>query len=253
VIPEIDQIKNNFRENVDKVHRLVNFDDVIQRLYVDGLKRAERGLRTLGAEKHPSFRVENYIASIENIRKHESVRTHYEVMLNQCVVLLVSYLASAVEDIFEFSLTEKIKSGRLGKLATEELRISLGELQQYDFNVLDNVGRMIISRKDISFQDMQSIARAFNDYLGYEPEKDKDVNNIIVSQACRNSIVHSGGVISDKTARQISTAEPRDIKKDLEAAQTVQFKSDEIEVISASMICYVDKLSEGLNGCLPTM
>lgn len=250
MIREIGQIKDNFKKNVESVRKLVNFDDIVQMLCLKALKRAEKGLKKFGAEKHPHFSIENVIKSITNIRDNESVRPYYEVMFNQCVVLLVSYFASAVEDIFQISLTHKIRNGQLAKLVNEEIKISLSELEQIDFDVLDNIGQIIVMRKDISFQDMQSIARAFNNYLDFEPPKDKDVNNIILSQACRHSIVHSGGVINDKIARQISNAKPRDIKKELKANKQVKFDPGEIKIISKSMICYIDKLVSALNKIL---
>ncbi len=250
IVASVDQIRDNFKGNVESVRKLVNFDDLIQKVYLDALKRAEEGLKKFGGEKHPSFSVENQIKSISNIRANKSLRPHYEVMLNQCVVLLVSYFASAVEDIFQFSLTRKIQNGQLSKLGTEEIKISLNELEKIDFEVLEHIGEIIVTKKDISFQDMQSIARAFNNYIDYEPEKDKDVNNIILSQACRHSIVHSGGVINSKIARQISTAKPRDLKKDLKEREQLQFNADEIEIVATSMILYIDKLVSALENKL---
>ena len=246
----INHILDNFTKNVDSIKKLVNFDDLVQRLCLNALSKAEKGLKRFKAEKHPNYSVEGEIKSITSIRTHESLRPYYEVMFNQCVVLLVSYFASAVEDIFQISLTHKIRDGHLGKLGKEEIKISLSELKQIDFNVLDNIGQIIATFKDISFQDMQSIARAFNNYLDYEPTKDKDVNNIILSQACRHSIVHSGGVINDKIAKQISNARPRDLKKELKASEQVQFHPGEIEIISKSMICYIEKLVSALNDIL---
>lgn len=247
MISEIDQIRDNFIENLDSVQKVVNFDDIVQMLCLKALKRAEEGLKKFGGEKHPHFSVENVIKSITNIRDNESVRPYYEVIFNICIVLLVSYFASAVEDIFQISLTHKIRNGPLGKLGKEEIKVSLSELEQIDFNVLDNIGQIIVMRQDISFQDMRSIARAFNNYFDFEPTKDKDVNNIILSQASRHSIVHSGGVINAKIARQISNAKPRDIKKELNVNEQVQFDPDEIKIISKSMIRYIDKLVSALN------
>jgi len=246
----LNHILDNFTKNVDSIEKLVNFDDMVQMLCLSALRKAEEGLKKFSAEKHPSYSVEREIISITNIRTNESLRPYYEVMFNQCVVLLVSYFASAVEDIFQNSLTHKIRYGQLSKLGKEEIKISLSELKQIDFNVLGNIGQIIATFKDLSFQDMRSIARAFNNYLDYEPTKDKDVNNIILSQACRHSIVHSGGVINDKIAKQISNAKPRDLKKELKASEQVQFHPGEIKIISKSMICYIEKLVSALHEIL---
>ena len=243
----IKKISDNFKENVDSVHKLVNFDEIVQMFYLDGLKRAEKGLKKYGAEDHPNYSVKNQIKSISNIRENKSLRPHYEAMLNQCIVLLVSYFASAVEDIFELSLPYRIRNRPLSKLRREEIKITLGDLEQIDFNVLDNIGRIVVAKKQMSFQDMQSIANAFKDYFNFKPEKDKDVNNIILGQACRNSIVHSGGIINDKIIKQISKAKPRDLKGDLKVREKVQFNSGEIDIVATSMTCYINGLITSLH------
>lgn len=243
----IKKITDNFKENVDSVHKLVNFDEIVQMFYLNGLKRAEKGLKRYGAEDHPNYSVKNQIKSISNIRENKSLRPHYEVMLNQCVVLLVSYFASAIEGLFEFSLTDKIKNHPLGKLGREEIKISLSDLEQLDFNLSEDVGRIIVATKQISFQDMKSIARVFNEFFGFEPSKDQYVNNIILGQACRHSIVHSGGIVKQKIAKQISMAIPRDVKNELKTGDKIQFSAEEIEIVSKSMIHYIDKLVFALN------
>jgi len=241
------KISDNFKKNVSSVHELVNFDEIVQTFYLDGLKRAEKVIEKFVDKNHPSYGLKNLITSISNIHENKSLRPHYEVMLNQCVVLLVSYFTSAIEDLFESNLTHKIKSHKLDELGKEEIKVSINELEQLDFNLSEDIGRIIIDKKRISFQDMQSIAREFKDHFGFELSKDKHVNNIILGQACRHSIVHSGGIAKQKTIRQISKASPRDVKNELKTGDKVLFSTEEIEIISKSMIHYIDKLVSALN------
>jgi hypothetical protein len=44
-------------------------------------------------------------------------------------------------------------------------------------------------------------------------ERDKDVNNIILGQACRHVIAHRGAVVDERLVRQVKGAQPRTIKE----------------------------------------
>ena len=82
---------------------------------------------------------------VRDIRSNDSLRTHYQTMYNQCVVLLVSYFASAVQQVFETALPSKLKEGmplNLEKIGysyykvdmdLEDLRYFLKELKQNNF------------------------------------------------------------------------------------------------------------------------
>jgi hypothetical protein len=91
---------------------------------------------------------------------------------------------------------------------------------------------------------MQAIHRAFKEYLTISIEKDNLVNNIILAQACRHVIVHSGGVASERLIRQIKGAFPRDVKSEIKRDNKVQFSPDEVEIVSKSMGKYVKSLAE---------
>lgn len=241
------QIIQTFQKNVDSVYNLMKFDEIIQAFCITALQRVNKFLEKHDLSNHPSCSVQKELQQIEKIRSHKSLRPHYQIMLNQCVVLLVSYFASAVEDLFVDALSFTLKRGGSEKLNKEELKLTIDELQAMNFNLSDNIGELIATKKDISFQDMKNIARAFKSYLGFEPHKDKNVNNIILAQACRHAIVHSGGVVKDRIIKQVSHATPRQVKQDLSLNQRLSFTTDEIRTIGASMTNYLDNLIQGLN------
>lgn len=237
----------NFKRNVASVHELVNFDETVQVFYLNGLNKAEKAIENFVDKDHPTYGLKKEITMLRKIRDNESLRPYYETMFNQCVVLLVSYFTSAVKELFDSNLTHKIKNHKYEKPEKEEIKISLDELDQLNFDLSNDIGRLIIDKNQISFQDMLSIARAFKEHFNFEPEKDENVNNIIVSQACRHSIVHSGGIVNQKTIRQISKATPRVIKKELKNGEKIQFDTNEIKCISDSMTNYIEMLISELN------
>jgi hypothetical protein len=216
----LNQIKSNFADNVAIVEKLMKFDEAIASFCLSALRKTDDGLKSIGYDKHPSFSVKPMIKQIENIRDNDSLEHNYEIMFNQCVVLLVSYFGSAIEDLFGASLKYKIDNKELGKkLEGEEIKLTVGQLV-YDKNIVD----LFILKKDISFQDMQSISRAFVDYIGVdEIPRDKVVNNIILSTACRHGIVHDGSIANKKIMVQIKTANPRDLKEDIKFNEAIRF------------------------------
>ena len=217
----------------------MKFDEVIASFCLSALRKTDEGLKSIGRDNHPSFSVKPMIEQIERIRLHDSLQTNYEIIFNQCVVLLVSYFGSTIEDIFQEALKNKIDNKKLGKkLEDEEIKLTVGQLA-YDRNIVN----LFISKKDISFQDMQSIARAFKQYIGTdEIPRDKVVNNIILGQACRNCIVHDGSTANNKTIEQLKSANQRDLKIDIKINEAIRFNEEEIKNIISSMMQYIDQL-----------
>ena len=241
---EIKKIRQNFQKNIESVYDLMNFDELTQMVCIKALEKAAKGLRDDGVT-NKAFTINAEIKQMKDIKEHSSLKPHYAMMLNQCAVLVVSYFSSEIYDILEFAFTQKIKDGLFREvLGKEEIKLKISELKQLDFNVIDNIGELLITKLDISCQDMQSIGKAFKKYFGCNLEQDRNVNNIILSHACRHSIVHYGGVASAKTIKQISNATPRDIKSDLKINDQITFNQKEIKLIVKNMEQYIDKLQK---------
>jgi hypothetical protein len=240
-------ITKRFEEHVASVRMLLNFDR-------DVLDFATRNLRELGEKlkKHhkmdnPYLSVDNTLHVIENIRQNESLHPRYKIIVNQGLVLLVSYFASSVHDLFRQGVRGVLEREDGSSLLKENVKVSLRELKDVGFEVRDLVPDLLIQTRDISFQDMQSISRAFKDHLDIEIAKDVSVNNIILGQACRHVIVHSGGVANDRFVHQVSNAKPRTIKPTITVGESVEFSKEEIDVIAESMAEYLLNVSANVS------
>jgi hypothetical protein len=161
-------------------------------------------------------------------------------------VLLVSYFGSSIRDLFKVTFVSALDLGKLGKLGEQDIKISLADLHTADDDLSEKLADIFMIQKDISFQDMQSIGRAFDQYLGFKPEKDSHINNIILGQACRHAIVHNGSKIDAKLLKQIADAKPRDVKQTLARDQKIQFDPSEVKLIGESMKQYMHALGIGL-------
>jgi hypothetical protein len=163
-------------------------------------------------------------------------------------VLLVSYFASALDDVFRAAvplLLLLLNRGKAPALLHEELRVTVEELVALQAEP-EAVGELFRSKKDISFQDMQSIVRAFKDYVGVEISRDEHTDNIIIAQACRHVIVHAGGEADKRLVRQVAQANRRTVKTGIRAGQQIQFTPDELRMVSRSMVTFVDQLASAV-------
>ena len=116
------EVQKNFAENAKKVEKLCYFDDFVQDFALGALRKAKGGLDFYKTNNH-LYTVDAEIEQLERIREHRSVRRHYAIMLNQCVVLLVSYFSSSVDDVFQESLKHRIRAGSLGDTGKKKIEI----------------------------------------------------------------------------------------------------------------------------------
>jgi hypothetical protein len=225
------------------VRKLVNFDRDILDFVVDSLRGHVAGMKAAGVS-NPHQTGENLLRMLEPIRKNDALRSRYETIFNQALVLLVSYFASAVHTLFREAIREKVTEGdRDTVLAKERLTFTVSELCERGFELPEAIPDALIQANDISWQDMQSIHRAFKKYFEIDMQRDGQVNDIIAAQACRHVIVHAAGIVNERTIKQLSNANPRTLKQEIKLGERVQFTTNEIECTGSAMEDYLKKLA----------
>jgi len=244
-------IRETFGNNIAAVLDLLGFDDVVQRFAIKALETCQERLRKANYD-NPRFGLESAIQLLKSIRQNDSLEPHYKIMNNQCLVLLVSYFSFTVADVFEAAIANKLKWGPSEGLLKEDLKFSVAELRSMGFDLSENIGPLFTAKKQISFQDTKSIARAFKNFLGYEVPKDETVNNIVVALACRHAIVHDTAIVNSRTLQQVRAASPRKIKCELCKNDKIQFDPTEIQLVAESMKEYVDTLVREVVQSVPT-
>lgn len=242
---EFQTIQENFSKNLESVKDLLQFDQTVLRVCISHLEELEEYFDKKGIT-NPHLRVTKTIKAIKNIKENDSLKIKYRTIANQCLVLSVSHFASAIHDLFKTSINYAFQNKLSDKLKKEEFKFSVQELVDLGSNIDDKIGELIAENNSISFQDMKSISRAFQNYFGYEISKTKDVDNIIFGQACRHSIVHSGAKVDNKLLNQIRAAKQNELDVDLQEGQILSFKNDHLTIILESMEKYLDNLINGL-------
>lgn len=236
---QLQAILQNFDANTEQVSKLMNFDRIILNLCITNLESLEDKLKTKQNINNPAYLPTKLITLLKNIHANDSLRSQYKTIFNQALVLLVSHFTSALHDMFKTSLKMALDKNSEAKILKEEIKISLEELRERNYDLSQYIADVVIAKKDYSFQDMQSTKRAFEECFSYSPKKTEEVNNIILAQAARHVIVHSGAIADSRFIRQVSGAIPRRVKQMVHPDTYISFSTEEIEIISASMKTYL--------------
>lgn len=235
----------SFSANALEVDRLLTFDRLIIDVAVDGLKQIEAALEERSLHSVLPV-VRNRAAMLSNVVESESLRPQYAAMFNQCVVLLVSYFGAATHTLFRQAVATALATGVMVPAATEELKVSWRAVAQAEGDREAMFADLLIAQHDISFQDMQSIRRAFEKHLGVVLERSSGLNDIIMGQAGRHVIVHAGGVIDNKLIRQIAGAHPRVLMPQLKIGEPIRFQPSDVRLLTTSMTACVRSIVDAL-------
>ena len=236
------ELQNTLNANIEDVYKLAEFDHLILDSAIRQLQSLEAKLNKEHFIDNPALTARNTRISLENIRTNDSLRLRFETINNQCVVLLVSLFASSLGDLFRSAITYSARSGYGKSIIEEELKLTVGELLSSDFDISDRIGYLIQDKKDISFQDMKSIGRAFRDYFEIEVERDEVVNNLIMAQAARHVIVHDGARINERLLSRVKSAFPRKLLPSLPSNGFIKIQEQDLRLIGGDMLRYFERV-----------
>lgn len=232
-----------FSANLDSVIKLVNFDTEVRDIAVNGVQSLHDFLKNDRGFENPQWNGEKTLKLLQSIRESPVLKERYSTIYNQAVVLLVSYFASVIGDIFRAVAALSLTRNDSRVLDTE-LKIRVADLITLTTAPADQIGDLLIQKDGISFQDMQSTHRAFKQYFGVELETSQTVKNIILGQACRHAIVHDGATANARVINQVRNAIPRTLKPKLTLNEKIQFSINEIEELAREMKSYIEQLIE---------
>jgi len=232
-------VRSAFVQQCTAVVELLEFDDLIVEHLVAGLDWIVEELESKNQHTLANS-VGNRLKVLKNVRLAQSLRPRYETIYNQCVVLLVSYFDATMSDLFKVSVAGALKSGAAVPASKRSVHVSWQSLSTPDSPVEKLIADRIVDEDDISFQDMQSIRRAFSQNLGLDIGRDEKTNDVILGQACRHVMAHAGGRVDDRLLRQLSGANPRRLKAKLVAGELIVFDPAEVRLLAGAMTDVID-------------
>jgi len=241
--PPLEQIVEGFEINAAGVRDLIDFDRQLLEFSADQMEQLSRSVPQAGLAQ----KIQRTADILRGIRNNDSLKPRFQIIYNQAVVLLVSYFGSTVEDIFKLGVSQMLNGGATAAALREtELRLTFGDLEERGWELKESAAELLVEKKDLSFQDMQAIARAFREYLEIEVARGPWVDNVILAQACRHVIVHAGATATTRMIRQLRKADLRQLKPKIVVGQKIDFSPDEIVIVETSMLRYIHQLSASL-------
>lgn len=236
-------IGDTFQTNTASVRSLMQFDEVVLQFAIRQLENLQERLTRVHQIDNARLDVSQALEVLRKIRINDSLSIQYKQVLNQCNVLLVSYFSSAISDVFKASIAEAVRDGGDETLLKQEIKISLREVREIGSELLERSGELLAAHRDFSFQDMQSISKAFREYFSISIPQDEMVNDLICSQACRHAIVHCGAIVDRKMVGQLRNAHPRTLKPKISEGDRIQLSESEIGLVGDRMKMFFDSLT----------
>jgi hypothetical protein len=240
----------NFTENSSSVFKLMEFDSMVLNYCINNIEDLNYRIKNNKEIKitSPLLTADSTLKALKNINDNASMKIQYNAIYNQCLVLLVSYFSSSVKELFKKSVQFLIDNDIpfLGNLKSD-IKLNFEELENSKFNLKKCIVDLVIEKKNISFQDMKSIARSFKEYFDITIEQNNDVDNIILGLASRHTIVHNLSQSDQKFMNQVSFAKRRNIKTGIKLYDSIVFNQDEIKIVNSSMIKYLTNITTNIN------
>lgn len=248
--PFVEELQQHER-NQDEVRHLLEFDNIILDFCIAAIEGLEERLRNNDEIKLTSvYHLPSAtLSALRGIRKNGSMRTQYENMYNQCLVLSVSYFVSGLEALFVQGVNQACCCCPDLLVANrEDLKFSISELRACDFNLGEHLGKMIVQKKDISFQNMQTGLKAFKDFLGVEGFTDELVHDSILALANRHAIVHNLAVVDERFQALIKNAPKRTVHtEEYNIDDLIKFTPEEVIRLQGSMSSLLEEIAETMN------
>lgn len=231
-----------FSKNIEAVNQLADLDRGLIDQTIQQLR--ERDARLLSANvDNPRLLTGNTLANLENIRKNDSLRPGFQALVNQSAVLLASYFASGVSQLFRSAIAGALEHVPSKGLEQHELKFTVRDLKNMGGDIFEAIPDLIAEGPGVSFQDTKSIQRIFKEYLNIEIPRDEVTNDVSVELALRHVLVHNGGIVDRKCLRQTQESLPRTFRCDIKLGEAINFNTEEVRAIGATMIEYVQRLA----------
>lgn len=182
-----------FTASLENIDKLESTPELIRQQAISALDHALK--QTLPhTAKQP---IENARASLTNISKG-SLASNFKAIYAQMCVLAVSDLEAILKQYFE-NAANAHKNLDLSNIGLTKLKVSLLDIIQNDLRFGGKVGKLILEKQKLSFQDLKSIKDIFANYFGKEINLPKPVEQqICFYLEVRHVLVHKGGKVDKK-------------------------------------------------------
>lgn len=187
-----------FQDGLEEIDSLVSTPYAMRELALSTLRK----INLAPLHHFEKMKIKNSIQALANI-SDSSFKRSFTIIFNQVCVLSVSILNATLENFFvNYSISnwDKIKIKK-----DKKIKFTIQEIAEHKFKLRHIVGNLILAKDtSISFQDLQSTLRTFDDYFGKKIKIDNETKkNTIFYQQCRHILVHRNGIVDGDFLRKV--------------------------------------------------
>jgi hypothetical protein len=124
----IDRAVVTFKNNIQSVYQLADLDRGLIDQTIQQLRERDARLQNANVD-NPRMLAGNSLTNLENIRMNDSLRPGFQALVNQSAVLLASYFASGVSQLFRSAIAGALKHGPSRGLEQHELKFTVRDLK----------------------------------------------------------------------------------------------------------------------------
>lgn len=183
----------NFQDRLTDIAKVDGINYELVKIFKNNLSTIESEIKQTGKFGGLLQKVERYQSSLDTVERLPEMKADFETLREQSVVLIVSAFEVFVGDVFR-SIANETPDFYVWPEKDKKIAIDIE-----NFTASFTLGDAIIAHlenKQYSFQDLGSIVRAVNDYLGIEIQVEKSVRDTIsLGTASRHLIVHRASTV----------------------------------------------------------
>src|SRR5688572_10460904 len=165
-----------FEKNVQAALQLADLDRGLIEHAIKVIQARDERLKKAGIT-NPRMLSGDIIQNLLTIRQNDSLRSGFQALVDQTVVLLVSYFSSAVGQLFRLGVRSALVGSPSKHLQELSLKLTVVEVAKLGSD-LEELADLVARTHGISFQDTKSIQRTFKDFFDLDVPRDEVTNDV---------------------------------------------------------------------------
>ncbi len=230
----------DFQDRLDGIANIEGINLELITIFRNNLDSIRKDVKDTGKFGALLKKIDTQKNMLDQIEKLPEFATKYETLREQSTVLMIGAFEVFIGDVFKNIANN---NPEFFIWPEKEKRISI-EVENFTSSfTLGDAMIAHLSDKQYSFQDLGSIIKAVNNYLGVQLEVSKDTKrSIVLGTSYRHLIVHKGSVVDKRFLTQ--TREVEDIAH--QEGDRLRLGDDDIDNIRIGIIDFSETLIQVL-------
>ena len=197
----LSEVYADLDERIDNIRTLADVNEELISIAINNLQSIRKDLAATGRNLGILSKIDNQLLMYQQVARIPQLTTKFPIIREQSVVLMVGALEVFVADVFR-AIGNNDPKLFVWKDPKEKILVEPSLISD-EFTLGDAIINHLKTR-GFSFQDLQSLIRAFETYFDIKIDLNKaQLDILIAGTAYRNVIVHNRSVIDTQFLKQI--------------------------------------------------